>query len=737
MSAGVIRRHAAHLLFAVALVVATISAMALATYGNRATAANPSTPVYVANGFSNTITSFAEPTPGPAPSATIGDPTLFGQQNGEAFDSSGDLWVASDDLLGEFGTIVEYTPGQLSSSGGSAPHVVLTRFADPVGIAFDSAGDLWVTDSYDNDVFMIPPGELGASGSPSPTVTLSLQNAPGGLTFDAGGDLWVAEQGQTSSGNQIVEYSRSQLASSGSPSPTVTLSGSSLTMPQDVRFDSSGDLWVTNECDGCAILEFSASQLATSGSPVPAVDATFGADDQATDLAFDTSGGLWVALDASSAVEYSPAQLAAGGNPTPTVTIAENGDEPTSLIFGSSGGLWLGNSGLFSATSVVEIAASDLGTSGEPTPAVVLTPPVQILDGPVGVAVNTSGDLWVANIVNGTLDEFTPAQLTASGNPTPVESITGLDDPQDLAFDANGDLWVSNCGGSCAGSGTTGASIAEFTPSQLATGGGITPHVTLTGSAVPGALAFDGSGDLWVTGCGAGCATGDVVEYTPSQLAASGSPSATITISGSDAFDGIAFDGSGDLWIATTHNAIIEYTAGQLAASGSPTPTITISDGSIKSQPDEIFPAALTFDSAGDLWATGYPNTLVEYTPGQLTSSGSPAPAFEAPLEGSGLSGPYGVATAPIAVARTTTTTTTGPSKTSTTSGGGAILTSSGSGRGTGGQGAGAAGASPAALAVTGAGAVAPITLVGALLVMIGIVGRRRVSRRRRTVPTS
>jgi hypothetical protein len=37
-------------------------------------------------------------------------------------------------------------------------------------------------------------------------------------------------------------------------------------------------------------------------------------------------------------------------------------------------------------------------------------------------------------------------------------------------------------------------------------------------------------------------------------------------------------------------------------------------------------------------------------------------------------------------------------------------------------------------LAVTGAGAVAPVTLVGALLVMIGIIGRRMVLYRRRTV---
>jgi sugar lactone lactonase YvrE len=764
MSAGVIRRQSVRLLFTVALVVAAASATAMATNRSRATAASASTPLYVANGLNDTITSYDQATPGP-PLATIGDPSLLGLELDEAFDSAGDLWVTSNDLFGEAGTIVEYTPGQLSSTGAPVPHVILTGFAEPIGIAFDAAGDLWVSDSYGNDVFMIPPSELGTSGSPTPTVTLALQNAPGGLAFDSSGDLWVAQQ--EDGNNEIVEYSPGQLTTSGSPSPSVTLSGSGLTLPQEIRFDSSGNLWVDNACVGCSVTEFSVSQLAASGSPAPVTVLTpTGLEGGPTDLAFDASGDLWVTVIAesgssSSVVEYSPGQLTGSANPAPTVALSESG-EPTSLTFDSSGGLWVANSD-FSDPDLIEIAASDLGTSGDPTPAVVLSPSVQNLSEPEGMAVDQSGDLWVANAGNGSLVEFTSAQLSASGNPTPVETITGLDNPLSLAFDADGDLWVSNCGGTCDGSGPTGAGIAEYTPSQLAAGGDVTPSVTVTGLSQPGALTFDGSGDLWVSGCGGqGCSSGSVSEYTPSQLSTSGSPSPSVIISGSDEFDDLAFDASGDLWIDSEQNDIVEYAPSQLSTSGSPSPNVTITpDSSLGGQLLGVFPFALAFDSAGDLWVTGSPSTLVEYTPSQLSSSGSPSPAFVEPVEGSGLSGPFGIATAPITIggttttSSTTTTTTTGggatttttiapttttttsttsPSTTSTTSGAGAVLTSSGTG--TGDQGSAGAGASPGALAVTGAGEVAPIALVGSLLVMVGIIGRRMVLlyRRRKVI---
>ena len=80
---------------------------------------------------------------------------------------------------------------------------------------------------------------------------------------------------------------------------------------------------------------------------------------------------------------------------------------------------------------MIEFAAADLGTSGSPTPKVIITAtPVVTLDGialsldfPEGVAFDPAGNLWVANLESdnaGSLAEFTPAQLATSGSPSPA-----------------------------------------------------------------------------------------------------------------------------------------------------------------------------------------------------------------------------------------------------------------------------------------------------------------------------
>ena len=50
---------------------------------------------------------------------------------------------------------------------------------------------------------------------------------------------------------------------------------------------------------------------------------------------------------------------------------------------------------------------------------------VQSLDGPYGVAVAPSGEVWVANFFNNTTVEYGRDQLARSGSPTPLRAIVG------------------------------------------------------------------------------------------------------------------------------------------------------------------------------------------------------------------------------------------------------------------------------------------------------------------------
>ena len=83
---------------------------------------------------------------------------------------------------------------------------------------------------------------------------------------------------------------------------------------------------------------------------------------------------------------------------------------------------------------LVEFTKAQRSTSGSPTPAVTITSTIistnvghlQSMDGPFGVAVAPSVDVWVSNFNNiGTAAEYGKDQVSRSGSPTPLRAIVG------------------------------------------------------------------------------------------------------------------------------------------------------------------------------------------------------------------------------------------------------------------------------------------------------------------------
>lgn len=258
------------------------------------------------------------------------------------------------------------------------------------------------------------------------------------------------------------------------------------------------------------------------------------------------TGRLWLSRDdpdGAALAAYDAAQLIEDAAPEPVVTIGNEPQHWTGVAFDADGNAWVAR--YFPTRAVVRFRAHDLATSGARVPDVVLTSvAVDVLSGPVGLAFDASGALWVSGKSSNTIVKYAPEQLASSGAPSPqvvLRSNTGsLAEPGALAFDAGGALWVTNAGND---------SVVMFTPTQLAASGSPIPTVTLTGTANalsrPVGLAFDAGGSLWVaTLTGAG-----VLRYRPEQLLASGSPTPSATLTGFWRQTSLAFDHAGDLWV--------------------------------------------------------------------------------------------------------------------------------------------------------------------------------------------
>jgi hypothetical protein len=193
--------------------------------------------IYALNGASPaTLTVFpANANGNDAPSRTItGSNTLFANVQSVAVDATGKIYVAN--VFGQ-PAITEYAPG---ANGNAAPTNVITGsntlLGNLSGLALDGAGDLFVSAAGTTINVYAP----GASGNVAPIRTITgIAADPYGLAFDTAGNLYVVEDPGTQTADSVAVYAP---GASGNATPIRIITGSNTGM--DGAFfdavDSSG-----------------------------------------------------------------------------------------------------------------------------------------------------------------------------------------------------------------------------------------------------------------------------------------------------------------------------------------------------------------------------------------------------------------------------------------------------------------------------------------------------------------
>jgi sugar lactone lactonase YvrE len=326
------------------------------------------------------------------------------------------------------------------------------------------------------------------------------------------------------------------------------------------------------------------------------------------------------------------------GAVTPTtgaVSVTTGATASASLTYtarGGSGGLWLANR---DNGTLVRYDASQLSSSGSTAPGATINQGATA--SPQAVAFDARGNLWVADFSGKSISRFSPDKLALGGSVTADVVISdnagSLVLPTGMTFDANGNLWVIN---------VNPGRLVKFTTAQLTQSGSPTPSVTINAEAVQlirgQQIAFDSSGNLWIASTG-----GALNMFTAAQLAQDGGPAPTQTIRGLTDASGLAFDASGNAWVARK-GGISMLTPTQLTAGPSinpPTPTVQLAGLGINTGTN------LAFDNGGGLWFSGGSgnNNLFRLGAKQITSNGSPTP--EVVISGSAFNTPAGLAFSP------------------------------------------------------------------------------------------
>ncbi len=212
----------------------------------------------------------------------------IGQPKGMAFDASGNLWGINSNN----NTIFKLTPTQLAVSDQPLPSVVISNttfdgiasISGASDLAFDAAGNLWVTNF--SSVVKFSAADLSATGTPTPAIQIKSYSADGGnnlfgangLAFDSSGNLWVTNAVSASGRNRVSKYNVSALpAGSSTPAPAAMLNMVADASPINIAFDNAGALWVYTVNDSInasrAMVKFS-NPASFVGTSTPTADLT-------------------------------------------------------------------------------------------------------------------------------------------------------------------------------------------------------------------------------------------------------------------------------------------------------------------------------------------------------------------------------------------------------------------------------------------------------------------------------
>jgi trimeric autotransporter adhesin len=477
---------------------------------------------------------------GPATSASLRSP------QGVAVDSDGNLYIANtgngriQKVSG--GTITTVAGGGngngvFSGDGGPATGALLNT---PSGVAVDSAGNLYIADSNNNRIRKVSNGTIttiagngnpGFSGDGGPAASASL-NDPVGVAVDSAGNLYIAER-LNSRIRKVSNGTITTIAGNGNQEFSGdggSATSASLSYPSGVAVDSAGNLYIADlgnnrirkvsygtNTTGTITTVAGNGNGELSGDGGPATNASLS---QPEGVAVDSTGNLYIA----DTQNFRVRKVSYGVTTTGTITtLAGNGNYrfsgdggpatsatlngPVGVAVDAAGNLSIAD---FYASRIRRVSKGTISTvagngvagfSGDGGPAASAS-----INSPIGVAFDSGGNLYLSDTYNNRIREVSGGTITTvAGNGTPGFSGDGgpatsasLNQPRGVAIDSAGKLYFADYDNNRVRklSGGTITTVAGNGSAGFSGDGGPATAASLNG---PYGVAVDSVGNLYIS----------------------------------------------------------------------------------------------------------------------------------------------------------------------------------------------------------------------------------------------
>ena len=406
-----------------------------------------------------------------------------------AVDSSANIYIADSanaairKVTASTGIITTVAGNASIGDTGDGNLATSASLVTPYSVAVDSSGDIYFAQNGDSVVRKVTAsnqfinrvvgnGTAGYSGDGS-TATKAQLNFPTGIALDSSGNIYIADSLNrrirkvasnviaTIAGDGVLSYS-----GDGGPANSAQLN-----TPQAVAADSSGNFYFCDTLNnvvrkvtaGGAISTIAGNGTAgSSGDGGPATSAELSGP---RGIAVDSSGNIYV-----SDTQNNRVRKISGGTIT---TVAGNGTPgyggdggpansamlftPAGLAVDASGNLYIAD---FTNNRVREVSNGIIttvagnglsGYSGDGGPATSA-----MLNGPVGVAIDSNHNLDIADQNNNAIRQVSNGNITTiAGNGLPGMSGDGgpatqamVGSPAGVAVDSTGNIYIATGSGS-------------------------------------------------------------------------------------------------------------------------------------------------------------------------------------------------------------------------------------------------------------------------------------------------